>query len=169
LDQELLLNQALSFFGFTELPTPNLLQARYRELARRFHPDAGEFTSPELFQELQKYHEALESALERAQNQTKENDQQIETRQQSQKREKEEFQLYKHAKDEETKALLLYFEKTNHLPWDALEARKQAHEILKKDLEPVLAVYEQLQKQQPPSIWSDDARRSQQRLAVWWK
>jgi len=152
-DKKFLLDEALAFFGFFEFPDDSTLHQRYKALAKKYHPDSGEYSSPVVFQELQRHFEVLKSI-------------EVSKKTPEKKESDTSFVLYKTAKDLETKAILAYFDKTAHFPMDNKEARKIPLDELKHSLTASIIMYEEVVKSK--GIWSEDASRSIKRCSVWW-
>ncbi len=178
MDQKLLLSEALAFLHLVDSSSSQDLKNSYHKLAKKYHPDTGEYDSDILFQELQKHYDFLtlwwsENGSFRMSNLST-------NKGSSRKKEKQEsvqrkdsgepiFALYKEAKDLETKAILDYFEKTKNAPLNLDESKNKAVSALRKALEPVLAKYHEIVHLYPQSIWASDSKDSIQRLSVWWK
>ncbi|BDA78493.1 molecular chaperone DnaJ [Leptospira kobayashii] len=173
MDKELLLDEALSFLGLNHFSTEDDLKASYHRLAKKYHPDTGEFTSEILFQELQKNYEYLKKYFE--------SNKSFESFASGKKEEATRaersnpvpsdpiFIVYKKAKEEETKAILNYFEKTKLSPLNLDEAKNNALAQLRSKLDPVCRIYLDIAKNHPNSIWANDSKSSLDRLSVWWK
>ncbi|TGN13415.1 J domain-containing protein [Leptospira ilyithenensis] len=173
MDKELLLDEALSFLGLNRFSTEDDLKVNYHKLAKKYHPDTGEFTSEVLFQELQKNYEYLKKYFE-----SNKSFGQIyaEKKKDLVRSEKSNpipsdpiFVVYKKAKEEETKAILNYFEKTKLSPLNLDEAKNNSLVELRAKLDPVCKIYLDIVKNHPNSLWVKDSKSSLDRLSVWWK
>jgi hypothetical protein len=179
LDQKLLLNEALAFLHLSESSTEQDLKATYHLLAKKYHPDTGEFDSDILFQELQKHYEFLKTwwndkgnfILSHSTKQPIVEPNIINSyRSRSTKQGNDPiFNLYKLAKEVETRAILDYFEKTKNTPLELHETKNKNLSELRKALEPAKNKYQEIVKLYPQSIWAKDSGDSLQRLSVWWK
>ncbi|TGL99748.1 J domain-containing protein [Leptospira jelokensis] len=191
MDKKLLLNDSLQFLGLSSGFTEAELKDSYHRLAKKYHPDTGEFTSDVMFVELNKHYESLKEFLlihpedsdiepsvgerrfrrqRKSQNQS---DSEEETTSQTEpgktKPSKDPiFQEYKMAKEKETEAILRYYEKRNLHPIELSSSLNKELVQLQKDLEPVLQVYLSITKEHPTSLWAADAKSSLERLRVWW-
>jgi len=169
-DQKLLLNEALSFLHLTESSTEQDLKSTYHVLAKKYHPDTSDYDSDILFQELQKHYDFLknyiaeqgsfkspkkEIPVNRIQKSTKEGNDPI-------------FNLYKKTKEEETRAILDYFEKTKNTPLHLNESKNKNLSELRRALDPVRNKYREIVSLYPDSIWANDSKDSLQRISVWW-
>lgn len=163
MDKELLLEEALAFFALDRSVSQDQIKERYHVLAKKYHPDSGEFTSPVLFQELQKYYEVLVQA-EFAKDQIPN----IPYSKPDKQRKDQTFEKYKKAKEWETIAILDYYEKTKYQPLVLKAEENPALMELRKTLLPVIKELEDIVLEKPPSIWVNDARDSLKRLSVWW-
>lgn len=192
MDKKLLLNDSLQFLGLTSGFTEGELRDSYHRLAKKYHPDTGEYTSDVMFVELNKHYEFLkeyllihpeESEFDPSFGQVQpdhqgksENKSQTEGQTTSQtesgktKPSKDPiFQEYKMAKEKETEAILRYYEKRNLHPIELSSSLNKELVQLQRDLEPVLQVYLNITKDHPTSLWAADAKSSLERLRVWWK
>lgn len=148
------LKTALSFFGFESEFTSDDLKKKYHELAKKYHPDGGEFETEVLFIELVKHKTILENHL--LSKPVKETNYQ------------NEYELYKEAKKLENTAILKYFEerKKNH----NLSHPDFEYEIsLKKELKTARDLYLKLLKEFPQSIWKKDTLDSVASIDNWLK
>lgn len=171
MDKELLLEEAFAFFSLSPESSPESIKERYHVLAKKYHPDSGEFTSPVLFQELQKYHEILLEwqafGLSVSNSQSKNSTEPSEKKKDTSDS-KAVFSKYKAAKELETNAILRYYERTKNQPLILKGEENPALLELRKELLPVRKELEEIAIQKPPSIWSKDARDSLKRISVWW-
>ncbi|TGL23607.1 molecular chaperone DnaJ [Leptospira bourretii] len=174
MDKKLLLNDSLNFLGLSAGFTESELKESYHKLAKKYHPDSGEFTSDVMFLELNKHYESLKDHLlihpeddfshlvsgevcgdSEVPPITKPSKDPV-------------FHEYKLAKEKETEAILRYYEKRNLHPIELSESLNKELVQLRKDLEPVLSVYAEIVKKHPSSLWANDAKDSLDRLRVWW-
>ncbi|TGL37615.1 J domain-containing protein [Leptospira perdikensis] len=174
MDKKLLLNDSLHFLGLSPGFTELELKESYHKLAKKYHPDSGEFTSDVMFLELNKHYESLKDHLlihpEEESSFSRSRDVSIssEVPPGSKPSKDPVFQEYKLAKEKETEAILRYYEKRNLHPIELSENLNKELVQLRKDLEPVLSVYAEILKKHPTSIWANDAKDSLERLRVWW-
>lgn len=172
MEEEFLLKQALDFFGFhSNQFTSQQLRTKYRELALRYHPDAGEFSSEVLFQELVRARETLEQYLETS-NPTQEGSahSQLSSRQESNTSPKnDDFSRYRSAKKRENDLILNYFGKTEGNPIFLSESDNPELRHLKVELRFVLAWYESILKDYPRTLFRSDIEKSIEKIRVWLK
>ncbi|MCG6148678.1 molecular chaperone DnaJ [Leptospira levettii] len=179
MDKKLLLNDSLHFLGLSSGFTESDLKESYHKLAKKYHPDSGEFTSDVMFVELNKHYENLKEFLLIHPEETyvdpdgnvshsKNTNQSIKESLENKPSKDPIFQEYKLAKEKETKVILRYFEKRNLHPIELSSALNKELVQLQKELEPVLQVYANILKQHPTSLWANDAKNSLERLRVWW-
>jgi DnaJ-class molecular chaperone len=181
MDKKLLLNDSLQFLGLSTGFTEAELRDSYHKLAKKYHPDTGEFTSEVMFLELNKHYEALKEFLlihpEDGLNDSSEEQDGDGTGFHHQKKDHPTenkpsidpiFQEYKLAKEKETEAILRYYEKRNLHPIELSSSLNQELVQLQKELEPVLLVYANITREHPKSLWARDAKDSLERLRVWW-
>ncbi|WP_411822341.1 J domain-containing protein [Leptospira sp. 'Mane'] len=173
MDKELLLDEALSFLGLNRFSDEDDLKTSYHKLAKKYHPDTGEFTSEVLFQELQKNYEFLKKYFESNKGFgpgfSEPKTDTIRTDKSSSVPSDPIFVIYKKAKEEETKAILTYFEKTKLSPLNLDEAKNNALVELRLKLDPVCKIYLDIVNNHSNSLWANDSRSSLDRLSVWWK
>ena len=176
MDQKLLLDEALAFLQLTESSHLNDLKTNYHHLAKKFHPDTGEYDSDVLFQELQKQYEFLKewwnlkgNFFYPNQNPKKSTESVSKATQLKKEGNDPIFNQYKYAKELETKAILIYFEKNKNAPLNLDEAKNKHIEELRHALEPVAKIYNEILVNFPQSIWAQDSKDSLHRLSVWWK
>ncbi|XDD44012.1 DnaJ domain-containing protein [Leptospira sp. WS60.C2] len=183
MDKKLLLNDSLQFLGLRSGFTEAELKESYHKLAKKYHPDTGEFTSEVMFLELNKHYETLKESLlvhaEEEEN-TEEGEEFVESSErirtktnsinQSETKPSKDpiFQEYKVAKEKETEAILRYYEKRNLHPIELSSSLNKELLQLQKELEPVIQVYANILKNFPSSLWAPDAKNSLERLRVWW-
>ncbi len=161
------LEDALLFFSLPLSFEKEDLKKRYRELALKYHPDRGEYTSDVLFVQLMQYHSFLESYLD------KKDSQEIPLEVQSTvsiKPNREEYNHYKDLKYRENEAILYYFNSRKNLKAVELDERKNKELAeLKGKLEKIKQEYEDFTKTYPNSIWNQDIIDSIENLKVWFK
>lgn len=167
MEQEDLLELALDFFGLEENFTEEQLRTRYRELAKKYHPDSSEFTSNILFNELNRCKTVLDDYLnfrthtkagsipypKAGLNETKKKDLA--------------YELYKAAKEIENRAILEYFEKTKGNPVFLDPKENPPLRDLAMALKIPMDNYKKILEEYPQSIWSKDAKDSLLRLVNW--
>jgi curved DNA-binding protein CbpA len=159
LEQEDLLTLALDFFGLERNFTEEEFRERYRELAKKFHPDSSEFTSTVLFNELTRSKSLLEIYIRERENP------QLPMTESSAK--DESYELYKKAKEVENQAILEYFEKTKGNPvYLHPEENPPLRDLLQK-LEIPIQNYSCILERYPKSIWATDASDSLKRIQNW--
>ncbi|MCW7492784.1 DnaJ domain-containing protein [Leptospira sp. 2 VSF19] len=174
MDKKLLLNDSLHFLGLSPGFTESELKESYHKLAKKYHPDSGEFTSDVMFLELNKHYESLKDFLlihpeeESFPSGNQENNDPNEKGNPLKPSKDPVFHEYKQAKEKETEAILRYYEKRNLHPIELSENANKELVQLRKDLEPVLSVYTEILKKHPTSLWAKDAKDSLERLRVWW-
>lgn len=155
MEKELLLKEALAFFHLTEEHGLNDIHTRYHELAKKYHPDKGEFSSDVMFKELLKYRDVL---IENEKTKVKKNNKKDPI-----------FAIYRHAKQKESEALIRYFDEVKNLQVILDEKHNQYLRRLKADLTEPIQVYNEICKNHPDSIWFQDCLQSIERLKVWYK
>ncbi|MCB1156631.1 MAG: DnaJ domain-containing protein [Leptospiraceae bacterium] len=156
------MEEALSFFGLGKGFSENELKKKYRLLAKKYHPDRGEYTSDVLFLELIRYKNILDLYL-----QEEESENQPEEPLAEKKKPESDFSLYREAKRIENDAIYRYFKKRDGEPVN-LEKEKNPHlRELQKELTPAVELYKRLFKEFPSSIWCQDARDSLEKIAIW--
>jgi hypothetical protein len=158
------LEDALLFFSLPVTYEKEDLKKRYRELALKYHPDRGEYTSNVLFVQLMQYHSFLESYLNK-----KEHSQEI-LPTVSPKTNREEYNHYKDLKYRENEAVLHYFNSRKNLKAVELDERKNKELAeLKGKLEKIKQEYEDFIRTYPNSIWNQDIIDCIDNLKVWFK
>lgn len=161
------LEDALLFFSLPLSFEKEELKKRYRELALKYHPDRGEYTSDVLFVQLMQYHSFLESYLD------KKDSQEIPSEvlsPVSTKPNREEYNHYKDLKYRENEAILYYFNSRKNLKAVELDERKNKELAeLKGKLEKIKQEYDDFTKTYPNSIWNQDIIDSIENLKVWFK
>lgn len=153
---EVEIENALKFFSLEENFTEEELKKQYYLLARKYHPDMGEFTSSVLFLELLKYKSILETYHE--------------SKQSSEVSESlDDYTIYKAAKKIENLAVLKYFHARDgiQIRLDKSENPQLIH--LRKELSQAKKMYETILKEYPKSIWTKDAKESIDRILVWFR
>lgn len=190
MDKKLLLNDSLQFLGLRSGFTEAELRDSYHKLAKKYHPDTGEYTSDVMFVELNKHYESLKEFLlihpedsigdpsgDRGPQSRGDSQNQSESKEpwenQTERRKTKPskdpiFQEYKLAKEKETEAILRYYEKRSLHPIELSTTANQELVQLQKELEPVVQVYANILKDNPTSLWASDAKSSLERLRVWW-
>jgi curved DNA-binding protein CbpA len=157
-------DDALLFFSLPVTFEKEDLKKRYRELALKYHPDRGEYTSDVLFVQLMQYHSFLESYLNK-----KEYSQEIQSTV-SPKPNREEYNHYKDLKYRENEAVLHYFNSRKNLKAVELDERKNKELAeLKGKLEKIKQEYEDFIRTYPTSIWNQDIIDCIENLKVWFK
>lgn len=179
MDQKLLLNEALTFLHLTESSSEQDLKVSYHNLAKKYHPDAGEYDSDVLFQELQRHYDFLKEYLQIHHSfLSRENlissseslqEQRLKTSRSKREGNDPIFNQYKLAKEIETTAILSYFDKNKNSPLNLDEVANKNLEKLRKELEPARKIFLDIIGNYPQSIWASDSKDSLQRLSVWWK
>jgi len=165
LEAEELLELALDFFGLPRNFTEEEFRNRYHELAKKYHPDVGEFTSTVLFNELQISKQILESYL---QSRDVSNQKSIETPSPERKKSWDPaFELYKISKELENQSILDYYEKTKGNPIFLKEEENPPLRELRFRLQEPIRNYQTILERYPTSIWARDARDSIRRLRIW--
>lgn len=162
------LEDALLFFSLSKTFTKEELKKRYRELALKYHPDRGEYTSDVLFVQLMNYYSYLDNYLNLyySENEIQSND--FVT--QNQKVTKDEYKIYKEIKTRESEAILSYFKSRKNLPSVELDPKKNPElNELRIKLDKIKKDYNDFIKQYPSSIWVADILDSIENLKVWWK
>ena len=158
------LEDALLFFSLSITFEKEDLKKRYRELALKYHPDRGEYTSDVLFVQLMHYHSYLESYLNK-----KEHSHEFSSTV-SPKPNREEYNLYKDLKYRENEAVLHYFNSRKNLKVVELDERKNKELAeLKGKLEKIKQEYEDFIRTYPHSIWNQDIIDCIENLKVWFK
>ncbi len=166
MEEEDLLELALEFFNLKPDFTEEEFHIRYRELAKKFHPDSSEYTSTILFNELIRSKEILESHLKKNSKNNLVEDLNSPAVSTSNKKDAS-YALYKKAKEEENIAILEYFEKTKGNP---IFLNPEENPPLKKliaSLAIPLQAYNKILTEFPDSIWANDAKDSIKRLGAW--
>ncbi|MEM7181264.1 MAG: molecular chaperone DnaJ [Spirochaetota bacterium] len=150
--------QALQFFGFSKSYDSQQLKQRYRELALKYHPDRGEYTSEVLFLELVRYKTVLELFLEEG-NATVSTEEEI----------TDEYGIYKKAKKTENDAIYEYFHKRDGEPLVLDETINPELKKLRQKLQQAIHLYRDLLQRYPDSMWKADVKDSLEKMKVWWK
>ena len=144
-----LIVEALEFFNLSENFSLEELNKRFHEMVKKYHPDSGEFSSPEVFFKIVEYRDILKPH--------------------SSEEKEDDYSLYKKAKKAESAAILEYYKTTegNKIflnPEDNPALRK-----LRIELEKVVRMYDDLFRKFPDSIWIHDAKTSVGKISVWLK
>ncbi len=161
------LEDALLFFSLPISFEKEDLKKRYRELALKYHPDRGEYTSDVLFVQLMQYHSFLVSYLDKKESQINSSESQSPV---SIKPNREEYNQYKDLKYRENEAILYYFNSRKNLKSVELDEKKNKELAeLKGKLEKIKHEYEDFTKTYPSSIWNQDIMDSIENLKVWFK
>lgn len=161
------LEDALLFFSLPLSFEKADLKKRYRELALKYHPDRGEYTSDVLFVQLMQYHSFLESYLDKKDSQVIPSEVLSPV---STKPNREEYNHYKDLKYRENEAILYYFNSRKNLKAVELDERKNKELAeLKGKLEKIKQEYDDFTKTYPNSIWNQDIIDSIENLKVWFK
>lgn len=148
---------AFQFFGLDRDASEENFKHRFHELALKYHPDKGEFSSNVVFLELMKHRAALEKFFE-ARNAHIE----------AFKEDTTDYSLYKEAKQIQNESILKYFktrEKFNNQTAPNADFEVQ----LKVDLTIAKNKYLQLIQKFPNSMWVADSKDSIQSIDVWLK
>lgn len=178
MEEEDLLELALVFFNLDKTFTEEEFHSKYRELAKKYHPDAGEYTSSILFNELLRSKEVLEEFLRRKSTFSppiSDDGDEILNKSNVSKPEKstkpkpvdQSYNIYKKAKEEENLAILDYFDKTKGNPVFLNPEENPPLKKLISDLSSPISAYNTILNEYPESIWVNDARDSIKRLGTW--
>lgn len=155
------IHEAILFFQLEEIFSLEDVKKRYRELALKFHPDRGEYTSDTLFIQLLEYKSILETYLE--EREFSEEKEHIPTK-------NKDYQIYKEAKKIENAAILKYFQSRKKALQMELKAEKNPQlQELQSQLEKARLLYQHLIDKFPDSIWLRDAKDSLESTKVWFK
>ena len=148
-----LLKEAFLFFDFDENFTEQDLSSRFHELAGKYHPDKGEYSSAEIFCRVIDYRQVLRQYLTGNKFKPSETD----------------YQLYRRAKMMEREALEAYYLKTRgNKIWLDVQDNPPLKE-LRIELFRVIEIYDKITKEYPDSIWIPDIIMSMDKIAVWMK
>jgi hypothetical protein len=164
------LEDALLFFSLPKAFTKEELKRRYRELALKYHPDRGEYTSDVLFVQLMNYYSYLENYLNLFYSESfgVSNDSVLHNS--NQKITKDEYKIYKEIKTRESESILYYFKSRKNLPSVELDPKKNPElNELRVKLDKIKKDYNEFIKLYPNSIWVADILDSIENLKVWWK
>ncbi|WCL50939.1 J domain-containing protein [Leptospira sp. GIMC2001] len=174
MEEEDLLVSSLDFFGLNPDFTEDEFREKFRDLAKKFHPDTGEYTSSILFNELTRSKSVLESYLANRSNIQDEisinKSQPIQEAQVSKaKKIDPSYEIYKLAKEKENLAIIEYFDQTkgNNIFLSA-EENPPLRELIRKLHFPITS-YQRILDIYPESIWASDASDSLKRLSKWTK
>jgi hypothetical protein len=152
------LTGALDFLGLSLPFSLEDLQLRYKELAKKFHPDKGEYTSPVLFQELNRSRLILENYLLGHESPSPKSP----TKDDS-------YDLYKKAKNIENSSIIKYYEVKEKNIVILEEHYNPYIQTLRKELEEAISIYKIIIEKYPNSIWVSDAKASWDKLKIWFK
>ena len=164
------LEDALLFFSLPRSFTKEDLKRRYRELALKYHPDRGEYTSDVLFVQLMNYYSYLDNYLNiyYSENENQSTDSVLQNP--NQKIIKDEYKIYKEIKTRESESILFYFKSRKNLPSVELDPKKNPELTeLRAKLDKIKKDYNEFIKLYPNSIWVADILDSIDNLKVWWK
>lgn len=146
-----LLEEALQFFDLDEHFTEQKLNERFHELAVKYHPDKGEYSSTEIFCRIMEYRQVLKEYSQGKPQPSAEND----------------YDLYRLAKKVEREALETYFEQTrgNTIWIDAKD--NPPLRALRLELFRAIELYDRIIRIFPDSIWTQDSIASMEKISVW--
>ena len=156
------MREALDFFNLDLDFEETELKRNFHTLALKFHPDRGEYTSEVLFVQLIKYKEILDKYIE-SQKKMSPNEKPKKLAS------KKEYEIYKDAKNIESKAILDYFKSRDGSTLQLLEQNNPELAVLRKKLEKSKELYLKIIYDFPTSIWIYDAKESIERIDVWLK
>ena len=155
---------ALLFFSLEPNFTREDLKKRYRELAKKYHPDMGEYTTDVLFVQLLSYNSLLEDYL---QGLRQHGDNTVQPRE---SKSNTEYTLYKESKSKERDAIHRYYKSRENIPVVELDEKKNKELIeLREKLDAVRKEYIDFLKKFPNSIWIPDIQESLENMKLWWK
>ncbi|MBM9575687.1 J domain-containing protein [Leptospira sp. 201903070] len=160
-----MLERALEFLGLDPGFTEEELKSRFYLLSKKYHPDTGEFSSDSLFKELIESRDVLHSYLEQKKMQ-KENLVSHSSRSHFQKTE---YDVYKLARDSYDFAIHEYYKTTDGNPIFLKGEENPALRKLRSSLLNSKALFEELIRSFPESIWIADAKNVLQKIEVWFK
>jgi hypothetical protein len=143
------LQTSLDFFDLEIDFTISQLKEKYFILAKKFHPDTGEYSSDDVFIEVLKHKVILENFLHsKITHVVAESD----------------YKLYKVAKQIENEAIRMYFgERKNNFNNSTPEIETK----LKNQLFEAKILYEKLKQEFPKSIWLIDSEDSIESINNW--
>ena len=155
---------ALLFFSLEPNFTREDLKKRYRELAKKYHPDMGEYTTDILFVQLLSYNSLLEDYLQR------ERYHRSNTVQPRESSSNQEYSLYKESKSREREAVHRYYKSRENIPIVELDEKKNKELLeLREKLDIVKKEYLDFIKKYPGSIWIPDILESLENMKIWWR
>ena len=164
------LEDALLFFSLSNTFTKDDLKRRYRELALKYHPDRGEYTSDVLFVQLMNYYSYLDNYLNIYYSESESQSTDSVLQNPNQKIIKDEYKIYKEIKTRESESILFYFKSRKNLPSVELDPKKNPELTeLRAKLDKIKKDYNEFIKLYPNSIWVADILDSIENLKVWWK
>ncbi|MCB1180386.1 MAG: DnaJ domain-containing protein [Leptospiraceae bacterium] len=153
--------EALVFFGLGEGFSSEDLKKKYHELALKYHPDRGEYTSETMFIRLMEYKSILENYLETNYS-IKQSEKEV--------KKESDFGIYKTAKKIENDSILQYFKSRKKALIMELSIEKNPElKVLLENLVKARDLYLTLLEKYPDSIWARDTKDSLEGLKVWLK
>jgi hypothetical protein len=159
------LEEAILFFTLSKPFTKEDLKNRFRELANKYHPDKGEYTSDTLFVTLLHYKNILEQFLQKENQNIVYDNQPI-----MHKSAQPDYPFYKEAKKMENEAILNYYRLRKNINIVELDDKKNKELLeLREKLFIVKQKYEEFLSKYPESIWIQDVKDSLYNITVWWK
>lgn len=164
------IENALLFFSLSKPFSKDDLKKRYRELALKYHPDRGEYTTDVLFVQLMNYYSNLENYLDL--HLSEEGSPQFNSviQNSASNSTKDEYKIYKEIKSKESEAILAYFKSRKNLPTVELDPKKNPElNELRTKLDKIKKDYHEFIKNYPQSIWVADIIDTMENLKVWWK
>lgn len=147
---------AILFFGLEVNFSRQEFHKAFHNLAMRYHPDRGEFTSDVLFVELIRYKVILEEYLEIRENRNHEN-----------AKKSKEYEIYKEAKRIENEAVLSYFKQRDGQQILLQEQENPELKVLKSRLTVAKNKYQTIILNHPESVWVEDSKDSIHRIDIW--
>lgn len=142
--------------------TEELINKRFHELALKYHPDSGDYTTPEMFNRLILYRDILKKHAAQEIHFTNSIDTQNENTI------LDDFGLYKKAKKIENDAILKYFNATegNRIYLDAKE--NPPLQELQESLKNTIVLYTRILEEFPESMWKRDIETSLKKIRNSW-